>query len=376
MTILFCDNSLDLFLNFRGDVAKHYYDLGHSIHLTVPEDSVNASNVKTVPKFINLKPISLNRNSTNILGDLVYVKSLYNIVKTIVPDLIFTYTVKPNIYGSIIGKMSRIPVVAMVAGLGYVFNDGGILKKLARVLYKLGLRCARKVIVLNQSNFDLFKIQGFANAKNLILFPYGEGVDVNHYEFVEDDYTVPRFLMVARVLYDKGYTEFVEAARIVRREYPEIKFELLGPLSPDSPMGVPEYIVRKDHEKGVINYLGETKNVLPYLQKSGVVVVVSSYHEGFNRSLMEAASMGRISITSDIPGCKEIVENEMTGLLVPPKNAKELADAMMKIIEKSPEERVKMARQARKQAEEHFPISKVINSYDKIISDLLSKRIK
>ena len=374
MKVLFCDNGLNPFLNFRGYVASHFHAKGYEVALIIPESTCNDNNLGKTPEYLHLYKVQMNRNGSNPFDDIIYYKTLLRLFKEITPDIIFTYTIKPNIYGSIAAHHLKIPVVAMVAGLGYAFSCNSLKHKLGRILYKYGLRKANKVIVLNQSNLEILKNNGFVRPENIILFEGGEGVDLNHFNFVNDDYTDTRFLMVARVLYDRGYTEYVEAAKIVKQKHPHVKVELLGPLAEDSPMGVPSHIVKSDNDSGYIKYLGETDDVIKYVGLNGVVVVVSSYHEGFNRSLMEACAMGRICISSNIPGCREIVENNYNGYLVNPKDSTSLANAMNSLIEASPEARKRMANNSYNKAKSIFDVKFVLKKYDEILHNLHNKK--
>ncbi len=374
MHILFCDNGLAPFLNFRGYIARYYHDKGYNVSVAVPKSTCDDEGLKKIPIYLTVYPLQMNRNSSNPLSDLRYFHTLYRLFSTTRPDIIFLYTIKPNIYGSIAARMLKIPVVAMVAGLGYAFGGNGIVHQLGRALYKYGLSKADRVIVLNRSNRETLIARGFVKPEKLILFEGGEGVDLDQFPFQKDDYNSVRFLMVARVLYDKGYSEYTEAARIVKQKYPNVKIELLGPLAEDCPMGVPRKVVEHDHNSGAITYLGETDNVPRYVGANGVVVVVvSSYHEGFNRSLMEACAMGRICITSNIPGCKEIVDDGLNGLLVNPKDSQALADAMIRIIESDPKERVKMSHNSHDKAVKVFDVNRIYAKYDQIIKELISQ---
>lgn len=373
MKIIFCDNGIEPFLNFRGYVAEHFHKSGYDVSVIVPVETCTKKAIDKVPEYLRVYKVIMNKNGSNPLADLQYYRQLRIILKNNKPDIVFTYTIKPNIYGTLAAHNLGIRVVAMVAGLGYAFSGNSIIHKLGRSLYRYGLRKADRVIVLNSSNYKTLLSKGFSTKERLILFEGGEGVSLTQYPFCNDTYESVRFLMVARVLYDKGYSEYVEAAKIIKQKYPDIKVDLLGPLADDSPMGVPPEIVNRDHLLGYITYLGETDDVKQFVGLNGVVVVVvSSYNEGFNRSLMEACSMGRICITSDIPGCRELVQDKYNGYIVPPKNSQMLANAMLQVIEDSNEHRRQMAINANKLANEVFNIETILNKYDEILSCVLN----
>ena len=173
------------------------------------------------------------------------------------------------------------------------------------------------------------------------------------------------FLMVARVLYDKGYTEYVEAARIVRKEYPDAEFHLLGSVDTAYPNHVPEEVIKKDHAERIIHYLGYASNVRPIMQTADCIVL-PSYHEGLSRVLIEALAMGKPIITSDIPGCRETVEEGRNGYLVPPRNIEALASAFRRFLSLSSEERKSMGSYGRMKAEREFDVKDVIAVYRKI----------
>lgn len=369
MKILFCDNALDSFLNFRGAVIQALIAEGHKGVLAVPRSAALQGGPAQIPEGLDVRFVDMAGTGSNPFSDLRYMRSLKTIMRTEKPDVVFTYTIKPNVYGSLAAHSLKIPSVAMVAGLGYAFAGNTWKHRLGRALLKAGLRKARRVIVLNDSNRRRLLEDGFVTPGRIILFPGGEGVDTAKYTFTEDVYATPRFLMVARVLYDKGYTEYVEAARMVKANYPQAIFDLLGPMAEESPMGVPGPVVEAHCREGVINYLGETTDVIPYVKQPGVVeVLVSSYHEGFNRSLMEACAMGRVCISSDIPGCREIIQHGHNGLQVPPKDPRALARAMTAILEMPATERQSMAKAGRSLAESRFDINRVIDNYREIIS--------
>lgn len=177
------------------------------------------------------------------------------------------------------------------------------------------------------------------------------------------------FLMIARVLYDKGYQEYVDAAKIIKQDYPEIEFQLLGSIDPVYPNCVPEIIVENDSHEGYIKYLGDTKNVQPFIRTADCIVL-PSYHEGLSRVLMESLAMGKPIITTDIPGCRETVEDGKNGYIVPPKDAPALADAICRFISLPIKEKELMGKYGREKAEKEFDVKNVIAVYKKITANI------
>lgn len=174
------------------------------------------------------------------------------------------------------------------------------------------------------------------------------------------------FLMIARLLYDKGYHEYVEAARIIRQKYPDTEFQLLGHIDKEYPNHVPEDVVQKDHNEGTIRYLGHVSDVRAIISQAGCIVLPTFYNEGLSRVLLEAMAMSKPIITTDIPGCRETVDHSRNGYLVPPKDINALVDAMIKYLSCSPEKRKEMGDYSRKKAERQFDIRNVIAIYRKI----------
>lgn len=351
---------------------RDFVSQGWRVVIVVPASTVTEELLASLdPEWI-FYTVNVNPNDINPVGDFKYLRQLLKIYRKEKPDIVFQYTIKPNIYSTLACKMLHIPCVSMVAGLGYVFEGNSAKKKIGRTLYKLGLRLSDKVFVLNEPNKKTLLDGGYVKPDKLIHLTGGEGVNLNGYPYRPMEFNTTRFLMIARVLYDKGYKEYVDAAKIVKGKYPDVTIELLGPLAPNSKMGVSEKQVMSDHEANYITYLGRTNDVPSYVLRDGTVIVLpSKYLEGLNRSLMEACSMGRPIITTDIPGCRETVENGVSGLLVPKGDAVALADAMIKIIELPKDKKQDMSKAARKRAEECFNEENVIKVYRDVVNSLL-----
>lgn len=370
MKILFCNNNIGGFFLFRYDIALHFKNLGHRVVLVYPRLCQSEPQCAKLREICTLIPVSFNPNGQNPLLDVIFFLRLLRIYKVEKPDIVFNYTIKPNIYSSIAAKLLHIKVVSMMAGLGYVFEGDSISKRLARKLYRLGLTCSNRVIVLNQNNYSRI-VDKFVSTQKLILFQGGEGVNMETYPFRPNSFETTRFLMVARLLYDKGYKEFVDAATIVKEKYPSVDFEILGALSEESPTGVKKETLERDIASGRIIYLGTTSDVPSVVLRDGIVVVVASYYmEGMNRALMEACSMGRPIITTNMPGCCEMVDDRVSGYLVEPRNAQSLADACLEFLSRTTLEKQQIAEASYQKCKKQFDVKNVIREYDKIVEDL------
>ena len=365
--ILFCDNSLYELLNFRGEVINYYANNDYQVVLVAPQTQEYISQNPNI-RYI---PVRLNRSGMNPLSEWLYFKTLYKIYKKERPDYIFHYTIKPNIYGTLAAKVCHIPSTVMIAGLGYVFNRKGIGCTFARILYKFSLRFTEKVLVLNLSNKNFLQTHKIVSPSRIIHLKGGEGINLNRYipnalSFGNNKTT---FLMIARLLYDKGYDEYTQAARFIKKQYPDTEFQLLGKIDTAYPNHVPETQVRKDHLEGIVNYLGFSSDVIPKIQTADCIIL-PSYHEGMSRVLIEALAMGKPIITTDIPGCREAVDNGKNGFIIPPKNSRALIAAIEKFINTAPIIRAEMGRYGRQKAEKEFNITQVLDIYKEITTSV------
>jgi len=363
--ILFCDNVLWGLVNFRGSVIRHFVQQGDEVVLVAPQDDESIMKVD-IPEGVRYIPVRLNRCSRNPFTDLIYCAHLYRIYRKEHPDYIFHYTIKPNVYGSIAARLAGINCTGMVAGLGYGLLGDGMLSRLLAVMYRYAFKYVSSIFVLNKFNYQYLLDHKFCTSAQLRLFKGGEGVDLSAYPYVREESGSPVvFLMVGRVLYDKGYREYVQAAKIVKQQYPDIRCQLLGMLDETYPAHVDEEELKRDVEEGTIEYLASTNDVMQYLGRSGVVVVLPSYFEGLSRSLMEACAVGRPIIATDIPGCRETVDEGKNGFLVKVKDSSSLAEGMLRYLSLSDAEKQAFSRHSRKKAEETFDVRQVIKEYEK-----------
>lgn len=364
MKILFCDNSLRELLNFRGKIINAYVEDGAEVVLVAPKTLENI----LLDDHIRYIPVELSRSGMNPFEDWRYFSDLCRIYRTERPDYIFHYTIKPNIYGTLAARWNRIPSSAMIAGLGYVFYRRNLACWFARRLYKFALNFSDKVLVLNAANKELLLRRNMVAPSKLLHLKGGEGVDLKHFCIREQNgnHSNIVFLMIARLLYDKGYEEYVQTAKVLTSECSEVEFQLLGGVDVSYPRHVPEARIRQDANARYIRYWGYCPDVAAKIQGADCIVLPSFYNEGLSRVLMEALAMGKPIITTDIPGCRETVEEGKNGFLAQPQNTESLIVAVKKFLALSREERREMGTYSRRKAEQEFDIVDVVKVYKQI----------
>lgn len=365
--LLFCDNTLWGLVNFRGDVIKYFKNQGYNIVLVAPEKEDEQMRT-AIPQDVKYIPVKMGRTTTNPLNDLEYFIRLLKIFNKEKPDFVFNYTIKPNIYGSIAAKINKCHTTAMITGLGFTFQTDTLKTRIARLLYKIGLKFTDNLLVLNSYCLEIIQKRKLCNKNKVILLEGGEGVNLDKFKFQDNKSGKIIFMFIGRLLWDKGYDEFTKAARIVKKEYPETKFQLLGALDPSYPKSVPTERIKQDEKDGLVEYMGFTNNMNDIYMRKGLVITLPSYTEGMNRTLMEACACGKPIITTDIPGCRELVIDNKNGFVVKPKDVLSLSEAMKKYIKLSTEKKLQFSRNSRTHAEEKFDVKNVIKIYEQIIN--------
>ena len=364
--ILLVGNTAWSMYNFRRNLMQHLVKLGCKVSVLAPSEADFDEKIRALG--VDFYDLPLSAKGTNPISDIALTWRIRRYIKKLKPDFAFFYTIKPNIYGGFAAKLCKLPYIAVTTGLGYTFIVDNWVSKLARKLYKLSFKGAEKVWFLNDDDKkDFMKYKILPSEKTFIL--KGEGVDTERFSVAEMP-TKTSFLLMARMLWDKGVGEFVEAARILKKEYPEAEFNLLGFLNAENPAAISEEQIRAWEQEGVVNYLGVTKDVRPFI-KDTTSLVLPSYREGIPISLLEAASMGRIIVTTNAVGCRDAVDDSVNGFLVPVKDPIVLADAMRKVIEMSYEEKVAMGLAGRKKVENEFADELVVKVYEKVLKENL-----
>jgi glycosyltransferase involved in cell wall biosynthesis len=369
MNVLIAANTTWYILNFRSRFISTLIEQGYRVTVLAPKDDYVS---RIVALGVQHKHLQLNNASTNPLRELVTLARLVGLLRRKRPELILTYTPKVNIYIALAARLLGIPVVANVSGLGSGFISGGLLKKVMLGLYRMALGYPHKVFFQNQDDRAEFIRANLVPSDKTGLLP-GSGVDLDRFTPVQrTSKNTFVFLLAARLLWDKGVGEYVEAARQVKSKYPEVEFRFLGFLDVQNPSAVSRAEVEHWESEGVITYLGATDDVRPYYADADCVVL-PSYREGMPRTLLEASAMCVPVIGTDAVGCRDAVEDGKTGFLCKPKNAPDLAEKMEKMILLTPEQRAEMGKAGRAKMEAEFDERIVIERYLEVIGEITNE---
>lgn len=353
--------------NFRRRLIAELLARGYQVTVLAPMDAYAERITALGAQYV---PLPLNNTGTNPFLELMTVVRIGDLLRRITPSVMLTYTPKVNIYASLAARLLGIPVIANVSGLGRAFIAGGWLEGVVRRLYWFALRTPRIVFFQNQDDLEEFVRSGLVKREKAVRIP-GSGVDLERFAAatkVRHDNEC-RFLLTSRLLWDKGVAEYVEAAKLLKAAAPHTRFRLLGFLDVANPSAVPRDQVERWHRDGIVDYLGSTDDVVPQLAAVDCVVL-PSYREGAPRSLLEAASMGLPVITTDTPGCRDVVEDGVSGYLCRPRDAADLAEKMMRIAALSAKERTAMGAAGREKMVREFDERIVIARYLEVIEGI------
>ncbi len=361
MKIVICLNTAWNLWNMRRELIKVMVAAGHEVVAVAPPDEYAPRLATLGCRFVALP---MDNRGTHPGRDALLLWRFWRLLRRERPDAFLGYTVKPNVYGSLAAHALGIPVINNIAGLGSVFIKGGPLAWLVRQLYRLALKHSTKVFFQNADDLGLFVGGGLVPPDRVALLP-GSGVDLARFALAPSPQRQPgamRFVLIGRLLRDKGVWEFVEAARIVRRQWPAAECCLLGFVDAPNPAAISRAEVDTWVRAGAIHYLGVSDDVRKEIAQADCIVL-PSYREGTPRSLLEAAAMGRPIITTDAIGCREAVDNGRNGYLCKVADAKDLADKMERMLRLSCDERTQMGIEGRRMMEERFDEKIVLHKY-------------
>ena len=357
--VVLAANSLWNIVNFRAGLIQGLKDAGYEPVALAPADPALADRIAALG--VRHVAVAVDRSGLNPFADLRLLAAYRRALKELRPAALLGFTIKPNIYGCLAARSLGIPAIANISGLGTVFIKAGPLLALVTALYRFALAASEVVFFQNADDRALFLERRMVRPAQARLLP-GSGIDVGRYVVEPLPEGPATFLLIARLLGDKGVREYAEAARMLRAELPDARFQLLGPLDRDNRTAITKAELDGWVAEGTIEYLGETDDVRRFIREAGVVVL-PSYREGMPRSLLEAAAMGRPLVATDVPGCRGIVEDGVNGYLCSVRDAASLADAMRKMARLSHAERQAMGDAARKRVEREFSETVVIRAY-------------
>jgi glycosyltransferase involved in cell wall biosynthesis len=350
-------------LNFRAGLIGALISSGYEVVAVAPKDEYVSRLELLGCRFVDLE---MDNQGTHPVGDFLLLLRYWRLLKSEKPDICLFYTIKPNVYGSLASTICGIPFINNVSGLGAVFIQGGWLRRFVSALYRLAFRNSNRVFFQNRDDLELFLENRLVKKELTDVLP---GSGVNLQRFTPDDDTVRkslsapfRFLLIARMLKDKGVVEFVNASQLLKESGLKSEFCLLGFLDVQNPAAISSEKMKEWTDQGFVKYLGVSDDVREHIS-SADCIVLPSYREGTPRTLLEASAMGKPIITANVVGCKEVVEHGFNGFLCEVKNAQDLSLKMQEMLLLSKDQRRLMGENGRFKMEKEFDEKFVIQKY-------------
>ena len=360
-------NSSSGIYDFRNELLTGLMEEGFEVVLSLPDDMKVKELQQEGCRVIHT---DINRRGVNPVQDMALVRAYKKLLKKEKPDIVLCYTIKPNIYGGYVCRSLKIPYVATITGLGSTFERGGMLLKLIVAMYKVSLKKCDCLFFQNDENRRIFEEHGIRAKKHVTVS--GSGVNLEKHKFEEypghsDDVT--RFLYIGRIMKEKGSDEYFAAARALHKRYGDkVSFAAVGYCDDDF-----EDKIAEIQKEGVFKMMPFAKDIHPYIKEADAIVH-PSYHEGMSNVLMEAAATGRPVMASDIPGCREIVDNGVSGLLFKSRDEKALIEALDRFMTLDMNERKAMGRAGRSYVEQKFDRRSIILKYINEIKSILNNK--
>lgn len=358
MKVLILSNYSNGLILFRKEILETFVNKGWETLVSVPIDE-NCSKISDIG--CRLCPVELERRGMNPIKDSKLLLQYFNLIKKEKPDVVLTYTIKPNLYGGLACRIHKVPYLMNITGLGTSLENPGILEKILLFLYRFVAKKANCVFFQNESNREFMKQRKIA-VNNSCLLP-GSGVNLK--EHPKEEYPTEEngihFLAVLRVMKDKGIAEYLEVAERIKKEYSNVYFHLAGAYEEETRQEYEPWIQRLE-QQGILQYYGLIDYV-PKLMAKSHVIVHPSYHEGLSNVLLEAAACGRPVLASDVPGCRETLQNKVSGILFEARNSDSLWKAMQEILSYSKENREQMGIEGRGYVEKYFDRKHIIETY-------------
>ncbi len=353
--------------NFRKNLILSLIEEGYDVVTISMRDDYSEKLKALGCQCVN---IIVDSGGKNPFKDLKLIFKLFRLYREISPFVVLHFTPKICIYSSIACRLNGIPFISNISGLGIISSEGVLLSILVRFLYKFTQKKAAKIFFQNENDRSSFVDLGIVPSNITDRLP-GSGVDLNYFSVEKHEKNANiKFILVARMLYEKGIAEYVNAAIHIKKIWPNVEFLLLGPAGVDNPSSISQSTIDLWVTKGYINYLGSTNNVIKYVANVDCVVLPSYYAEGVPRSLLEAGAMGKMIVTTDSVGCRDTVDDGVNGFLCTPRSVKDLTDKLEKVIKMTHEERVNMGFKGREKMEKEFNECIVLDKYKETIKNI------
>jgi glycosyltransferase involved in cell wall biosynthesis len=348
--LILANNDIGLY-KFRKELIQDLLNKGNEVYISLPNGEFVRELEKLGCIFIDTV---VDRRGINPLTDLKLLAYYFKVFRSVRPELVVTYTIKPNIFGGIVSRILKVPYAINVTGLGTAFQNEGMLKKIIIQLYKFSCKNVKVAFFENSENQNVFTNNKIVKKENTCMLN-GAGVNIQEYQYTEyPNGEKIHFLFIGRVMKEKGVDEIFEAAKKIKKEYDNIVFDVIGPYEDDY-----QESINRLQEKKVICFHGFQQNVRPFIAKAHCFIL-PSYHEGMANTLLECGAMGRPLIASNIPGCKEAVNNGENGYLIKAKDSKDLYEKIKMFIKLSNNEKKTMGKKSREFIEEKFDKNKVV----------------
>jgi glycosyltransferase involved in cell wall biosynthesis len=356
-------------------LIKHLLVQGHQVFVLAPKDDTTPILLKKVPKVRFIALNSLSRKGTNPLQDYRLVKEIKRIYIKYNIDVALQYTIKPNVYGSLAAASLKTKTISNVTGLGFAFLNKSLKTNLIRRLFKRGLAKSNAIVFQNEEDFEELTQTNYVD-KNKSHIIFGSGVNTEIFKPLEPTTASANkdfvFLFIGRLLFDKGISELVEAFNLLSEDYPQVVLKLIGALDIGNPRAISEDQLKEWlYQNNNIKYLGLSNNLSEIIAPIDCVVL-PSYREGLPKSLLEAMSMAKPIITTDVPGCSQLIDDGKNGILCEARNVLSLFEALRHMVKLRQDQRVEMGRHGRALVETKYDEQIIVKEYDRIIELIMS----
>ena len=369
--LLFIVNTDWFFLSHRLPIAREAINQGYEVHIATK--ITNKLDILKKERLI-VHPLIIDRSNLGIKTIIFEFKEIFDVIRTVAPDIVHLVTIKPVLFGGIAARILNVSsVVFAISGLGYVFLDSGLRaffrKKTITFLYKIAFKHKNKRVIFqnNDDKSTLIKFSKISSNESALI--QGSGVNLSLFTQQKLNSNMPIIMLCARLLKDKGVIEFVQAAKLVNRSIIRARFVLVGEVDLKNPSSITHQELEKWEREKIVEHWGQRDDMNNVISSANIVVL-PSYREGFPKILIEAAACGRAVITTDVPGCKDAIKKDVTGILVPVQDYKKLANKISYLLD-NPQILKRMGDAGRKRAEELFDINEVVKKHLKIYSELL-----